>query len=494
MQPICSSRSVPRRSAWLLGASHAAGMALAMLAAVCLRLGWRDGLDYLASHHVTISASWGIVLVALGSAGLYESDRLPGLGRTLVAAAVAVVAGTLLATSLLWATSSWQVAGGVLLVFAILALVAVLAMQLIHRMMRGLGLLTSRCLVIGTNGEARRAIDLIHRHPQAGMQVLGMVQCGQEQRLVGTHIEDYPVLGTDVSLGQLVQLHRVDKLIVAAPGEVETTLLRHLRSFRYRGVALADYVSLHEELTHEISVEHINDEWLLAASMNNSRPHIRQFKRALDLVASLGVLVLTAPVTAVAAVLVKLDSPGPVLYRQERLGRGCVPFTILKFRTMIVGAESRTGPVWARPDDPRITRVGRWLRKFRIDEVPQLINVLRGEMSLIGPRPEREFFVKQLTEQIPFYAERFMVHPGVTGWAQVMQSYAASIEESRTKLQADLYYIKHMSLLTDMYIILRTVQVVLFGRERGRSVVEAARVPTDLPPRSTLPEVAAFFR
>jgi len=441
-----------------------------MLAAVGIRLGWSDGLDYLAAHRIAVSASWGIFMVALGTAGLYDSDRWEGLGRTLAAASVAVLGGTLLATAFLWATSSWEIARGILLLFAVLALLAVLAMHLIHRLLRGFGFMTSRCLVIGTNGEARRMIDLIHRHPDAGLQVVGMVHCGTEQGIVGTLIENYPVLGTEVSLKRLVRLHRIDKLIVAAPTEVEATLLRRLRSFRYRGVALADYVSLHEELTQEISVEHINDEWLFAASMNNSRPHIRLFKRAIDIVVSLGALVLTAPTTAAAALMIKLDSPGPVLYRQERLGRDGVAFTILKFRTMALDAESRTGPVWAMEDDSRITRVGRWLRKFRIDEVPQLINVLRGEMSLIGPRPEREVFVKQLAEHIPFYAERFMVRPGITGWAQVRQSYAASIEESRQKLQADLYYIKHMSFLTDMYIILKTVKIVLTGRERSGSV------------------------
>jgi len=433
-------------------------MAVAMLAAVCLRLGWRDGLDYLATHHVTVYAPWGIFLIALGTAGFYDSDRLEGLGKTLAGASVAVLGGTFLATAFLWATSSWHMARDILLVFAVLALLAVLAMRLIHGRF-----MTSRCLIIGTNGEARRAIDLIHRHPHSGLRVLGLVHCGKEPGIVGTVVENYPVLGTDASLKRLVRFHRVDKLIVAAPSEVETPLLRRLRSFRYRGVALVDYVSLHEELTREIPVEHIDDEWLFAAAMNNSRPHIRRSKRALDMVAALCALVVAAPITALAAILIKLDSPGPVFYRQERLGRDSVAFTMLKFRTMTTDAESRTGPVWAMEGDSRITRVGRWLRRFRIDEVPQLINVLRGEMSLVGPRPEREVFVQQLAERIPFYTERLMVRPGITGWAQVMQAYAATIEDSRRKLQADLYYIKHMSFVTDVYIILKTVKVVLFG-------------------------------
>jgi exopolysaccharide biosynthesis polyprenyl glycosylphosphotransferase len=374
-----------------------------------------------------------------------------------------------MATALVWATSSWEIVRRILLAFGVVALLTVLAVCLAHWFMRRLGLMTRRCLVIGTNGEARKAVELIRSHAHAGLQVVGLVHPGKDEGIVGTRIENCPVLGTDASLRRLVRLHRIDKLIVAAPSEVEAALLRRLRSSRYRGVALADYVSLHEELTQEIPVEHINDEWLFAASMNSSRPHVRRFKRALDMGASLGALVLTAPMAAVVSVLIRLDSPGPVLYHQERVGRDGIPFTMLKFRTMTAGAENHTGPVWATQDDRRITRIGRWLRKFRIDEVPQLLNVLRGEMSLIGPRPERAVFVKQLAEQIPFYAERMMVRPGITGWAQVMQSYAASIEESRRKLQADLYYIKHMSFLNDMHIMLKTVSIVFLGRERSRS-------------------------
>jgi exopolysaccharide biosynthesis polyprenyl glycosylphosphotransferase len=470
MHPIDSIRSIPRRRAWLVGTSHAFGLGLAMLAAVSLQFGWRDGLDYLAAHHVAMSAQWGIFCVVLGSSGMYDSDRRKGLLRTLGITTLAVLGGTMLATALLWATSSWDSARAVLLNFTLLALLAVLAMQLIDRLMRGAGFLTNRCLVIGTNGEARRAVDLIDRHPHAGLQIVGIVHRGSAPDIAGPPLASYQVLGTEDELTRLVQRHRADTLIVAAPGEAGSTLLMRLRSFRHHGVTLANYVSLHEELTQEVPIEDINDEWLFAASMNSSRPRVRRFKRAFDVAASLGALVVTAPVVAVTAVWVALDSPGPILHRQERLGRTGTPFTILKFRTMAADAESRTGPVWATEGDPRITRAGRWLRRFHIDEIPQFINVLAGEMSLIGPRPEREVFVKRLAEEIPFYTERLTVHPGITGWAQVMQSYAASTEESRQKLQADLYYIKHMSFLTDMHIILKTVKIVVFGHEPNRPV------------------------
>jgi lipopolysaccharide/colanic/teichoic acid biosynthesis glycosyltransferase len=199
-------------------------------------------------------------------------------------------------------------------------------------------------------------------------------------------------------------------------------------------------------------------------------------------------LLITAPLAAIAVVLVKLDSPGPILFKQERLGRESVPFMLFKFRTMRVDAERVTGPVWATENDPRITRAGKWLRKFRIDEIPQLLNVLRGDMSLVGPRPEREIFIRKLSEKIPFYAERLLVPPGITGWAQVMYPYAASIEESRRKLQFDLYYIKHMSFFLDMYVLVKTFKTILFGRERT-----ALAQPVQLKPRHTEVKTETLF-
>jgi len=202
------------------------------------------------------------------------------------------------------------------------------------------------------------------------------------------------------------------------------------------------------------------------APVDNSLPYAGRAKRVVDMLAALGGLLIAAPILVVAALLVKFDSSGPAFYSQERLGRDGIPFWILKLRTMTVDAESRTGPVWAADNDPRITRVGRWLRKCRIDELPQLVNVLRGEMSIVGPRPERELFIRQLVEQIPHYEQRLRVRPGITGWAQVTQPYAASIVESRDKLQADLYYLRHISVLMDIQIILKTAKVVVLGHER----------------------------
>jgi exopolysaccharide biosynthesis polyprenyl glycosylphosphotransferase len=441
-----------------------------MYLAVVLRFGAAEGLNYIHSHWASVITTWTLFIISFYIGGLYESNRLQRVGATLAAAVIAVALGTGLSLAVFYATSTERLLGrGVFGGYAIFVFVAVLAVRLLYLMVSNRGFMQQRCLVIGTNGEAKKAIDLVEQHPHSGIRILGLIHCHQDKDKVGKFIGDYPVLGGLDSVEKFVQLYDIERLIIAASAEAEPSLLRRLRSFRYRGLALVDFVSLYEELAQEIPIDHINDEWLLLASMNNSRIHIRRLKRLTDILVSLLGLLLAWPLMILTALLVRLTSPGPALFRQERLGRDSVPFTLLKFRTMRVDAESQTGPVWATDDDPRITWIGKWLRKFRIDELPQLINVLRGEMSLVGPRPEREVFIRKLTEKVPFYAERLLVPPGITGWAQVMAPYAASIEDSRRKLQFDLYYIKHMSFFLDVLIFAKTVKTMLFGRERAKA-------------------------
>lgn len=444
--------------------------ALALLAAVLLRLGWDEGFAYLHTHRVVLTISWAMFMLAFYLGGLYESQRLQRPGNTLAAAVVSVALGAMLVTVVFYATLSLGIGRGVFFGFAVFVLIAVISNRLLYMAASRRGFMSQRCLVIGSDAEARKVIDLVRQHQHVGVKILGIIHSGGERERIGKFIDEYPVLGTLETLEKFVELYDIERLILAATADVEPILLKRLRSFRYRGLALVDFVSLYEELAQEIPLDHINDEWLFMASMNNSRIHVRRLKRLTDIVTALIGLTVSAPIGALAALLIKLDSRGPVLFRQERLGRDSIPFTLLKFRTMRADAESQTGPVWATEDDPRITRLGKWLRKFRVDEVPQLVNVLRGEMSLVGPRPEREVFIKKLSEKIPFYAERLLVPPGVTGWAQVMHPYAASIEESRRKLQYDLFYIKHMSFLLDSYIFLKTVKTIIFGRERARKI------------------------
>jgi len=456
--------------------------ALAMVLAVFLRLGWLDGYNYLQDRWFLLLFAWLAFGLAFYISGIYENDRLQHVGKMTASALVAVVLGGLLVAAFFYATLQPGIGRGIFLGFSTFVFIAVVLMRILYMAAVRRGILAQRCLIIGANGEAQKVVDLIRRYPQSGMRVLGLIQCGHDRERIGRFIGEFPILGNLDHLEKFVELFNIERLILAISANDEPVLLKRLRPFRYRGLAMVDFVSLHEELVQEIPLDHINDEWLFIASMNNSRFHIRRLKRLVDIAVALVLLVVTAPLMAVAAVLIRLTSPGPVLYRQERLGRDSVPFTLLKFRTMRADAETQSGPVWATEDDPRITRLGKWLRKFRIDELPQLVNVLRGEMSLVGPRPEREVFIRKLAEKIPFYAERLLVPPGITGWAQVKYPYAASIEESRIKLQYDLYYIKHMSLFLDLYIILKTIKTILFGRERAvpRPVTSEKPKPAEL--------------
>jgi exopolysaccharide biosynthesis polyprenyl glycosylphosphotransferase len=220
--------------------------------------------------------------------------------------------------------------------------------------------------------------------------------------------------------------------------------------------------ALYEKLYGKIAVESLRPSYLIfSPGFNKSRLTLAS-KRTLDLlVATLGLL-LSLPLIALAAVAIRLDSRGPILLRQPRVGQDGIPFIVYKFRSMTVDAESRSGPVWASKGDSRITRVGRIIRLLRIDEIPQMWNVLKGEMSFVGPRPERPFFVQELMRVIPYYSQRLTVKPGISGWAQICYPYGSSARDALEKLQYDLYYIKNMSLLFDLTIILRTIRVVLF--------------------------------
>jgi sugar transferase (PEP-CTERM system associated) len=230
------------------------------------------------------------------------------------------------------------------------------------------------------------------------------------------------------------------------------------------GVRFDHLPSVYEEYTGKIAVENLRPSWLIFSEGFRKTRLLVTAKRALDLsLASIGLLA-AAPIMALVAIAVRRSSPGPALYHQTRVGQNGRPFTVHKFRSMRNDAEAGTGAVWAQRGDPRVTGLGRFLRRTRLDELPQLWNVLRGDMSFVGPRPERPEFVSDLTQQIPFYGQRHAVRPGLTGWAQVRHSYGSSVADALQKLQFDLYYIKHMSVGFDLYIILETTKTVIMRR------------------------------
>ena len=276
--------------------------------------------------------------------------------------------------------------------------------------------------------------------------------------------------GTAISFAELREItvrDGISRIVVAEPNVYSSQALAvALLDCKLRGLEVEQAVESYEKFAGKMWLEGIRPDWLVYSEGFNPPRYYLQIKRLLDAICACILMVFAAPVLALTALIVRLDSKGPVLFRQERVGWQGRHFVLLKFRTMREDAEQTTGPVWAGENDPRITRVGRWMRKFRLDELPQLVNVLRGEMSLVGPRPERPHFVKLLTECVPYYGLRHCVKPGVTGWAQVLYPYGASVADAYEKLQYDLYYAKHMSLGFDARILFRTLRVVLFGRGR----------------------------
>jgi sugar transferase (PEP-CTERM system associated) len=272
------------------------------------------------------------------------------------------------------------------------------------------------------------------------------------------------IIGKVDQIEEILEREKVSKLVISLTEKRGALPVRKLLTCKLRGVEILDSPTFYEAATGKLLIEAIHPSWFIYSKGFRLTPIRQAFKRALDILFSLVGILLVLPALPVIALLIKLTSPGPVLFKQKRVGEKGIEFTLVKFRTMCDDAERETGAVWASEDDPRITRLGSWFRKARIDEIPQLFNVFCGDMSFIGPRPERKEFVDKLSETIPYYGKRHFVKPGVTGWAQVRYPYGASEEDALEKLRYDLYYIKNYSMVLDFIILLETVKVVLLGR------------------------------
>lgn len=318
-----------------------------------------------------------------------------------------------------------------------------------------------RILIVGAD---QKAIDIAREtleRKHLGYRVVGFLS--DDPALQGVSLINPRVIGTSRQARELALQNHVSRVVVAAQDYRGHLSMDSLLDCKTSGIRVQEGSTYYEQLTGKIMVEGLRKSWLIFSDGFVVSRGVLFGKRLLDLVAASIGLILAAPLMLLVAVAVRLDSPGPVLFRQERVGRGGKPFTLAKFRSMRTDAEAQ-GARWAVQGDPRVTRVGRFIRKTRLDELPQLWNVLVGDMSLVGPRPERQMFVEQLKEQNPFYEQRLVVRPGLTGWAQIKAPYASSFEESIEKLKFDLYYIKNLSIFLDISILLSTARIVLLGR------------------------------
>jgi len=320
-----------------------------------------------------------------------------------------------------------------------------------------------RILVIGTGHGAFEVERTVRALPSAASTVVGFVPLATREEGIAVPRERLTPPG--LAITELVSRLRVDEIVVAAREQRGGVLpVADLLACRAVGVRVSDLSGFFERMRGEVPIESLKASWLIYGDGFRQGFARRSVKRLFDLVTSVMLLVIATPVMLVTALAILAEGEGPVIFRQERVGRGGRTFTLLKFRSMRLDAEASGKAQWAAERDERVTAVGRFIRKLRIDELPQLLNVLAGEMSLVGPRPERPCFVADLAKEIPFYELRHSVKPGITGWAQVRWTYGASVEDSKRKLQFDLYYVKNHSLPLDLLIAVETIRVVLFAK------------------------------
>ena len=323
----------------------------------------------------------------------------------------------------------------------------------------------AKVLILGTRTIGRMVAEELYLKKTLGMDVVGFVSdnVGQIALSYGNPKKIQIPIFAPSSLTDLIASKNVNRILLGGTGHFPPSYNKELVTVRAMGVPIEDCHSFYERLASKIAITDLPPEWIALSKGFHREWLILAAKRVIDVLVSFLGLILSAPLALAAAIAIKLESSGPVLYRQERVGQNEERFTLLKFRSMAQDAEDKIGPVWAVENDPRVTRVGAIIRKLRIDEIPQMVNVLKGEMSFVGPRPERPFFVEQLKQNIPYYDLRHSVKPGITGWAQISYQYGDSEQGAIEKLQYDLYYIKHMSPIFDLQIIFESLKVILFG-------------------------------
>ncbi|WP_069311230.1 TIGR03013 family XrtA/PEP-CTERM system glycosyltransferase [Porphyrobacter sp. LM 6] len=398
-----------------------------------------------------------VIWLAMISVGVYGPYALRSLrfagARLLVAISLAILALALidfiLPSDLFWRST--------LLYTMVLAIVVLVADRLLLNSFLGSSAFRRRIMVLGAGGRAMRLRELSER-PETGFAVVAYVAMSEDKRLVEEAIPRAAIH----DLGRFVENLGVSEVVLALQERRNALPLKDLLRIKTKGVHVNDFSSFIERETGRVDLDTVNPSWLIFSDgFSSGRMFSSAVKRIFDITASLILLVLTLPVIALFAALVKIDSKGPAFFRQQRVGLYGEAFTLIKLRSMRTDAE-KDGAKWAEENDPRITRVGRIIRKLRIDELPQTWSVLKGQMSFVGPRPEVPAFVDSLEEVIPFYGERHMVKPGITGWAQINYPYGASVEDSRSKLEYDLYYAKNYTPFLDLVILLQTLRVILW--------------------------------
>jgi sugar transferase (PEP-CTERM system associated) len=371
-------------------------------------------------------------------------------------------AASILLAALYFLVPALIIGNGIFVSSLFVFLIAILAWRVAFNHVSGRLRLEERVLVVGTGDTARKVARQILDQHDFAYRVIGFID--DDASRIGERIVNPGIIGTPADIDRLVAAHQIDRIVVGLADRRGRLPIQELLRAKMAGVRVEDATTTYERVTGKILIDDLRPSWLIFSDGFRVSRLTRLMKRAIDLSLSLVMAIATSPLMVLTAALVWIDDGFPILYRQERVGENGRTFVLSKFRSMRKDAEQEGHPVWAKDGDERVTRVGRFIRKTRLDELPQLWNVLRGDMSFVGPRPERPFFVDELSTQIPFYQQRHSVKPGLTGWAQVKYRYGSSLEDAMEKLRYDLYYIKHLSVFFDLTIVFDTVKVVLFRK------------------------------
>ena len=422
----------------------------------------------LQGAHDLTSHLWKIGLVTVVcQLCLYYNDfydlTLVQSSRELIVRLLQAVGAASIVLAALYFTMPWLMIGDGIFVSALFVfVVGILGWRLLFNHLIGSKRLHERILVVGTGETARKVVRQILDQREFAYSVVGFID--DDRSRIGERIVNPGIVGTPADIPRLITKHQIDRIIVGLADRRGKLPVEELLAAKMAGVRVEDATTTYERVTGKILIDDLRPSWLIFSDGFRVSRMTRWMKRTIDLALSLVLAILAFPFMVLTAIAIAIESGRPVLYCQERVGENGKTFTLCKFRSMRTDAEKGGTPIWAKDRDDRVTRVGRFIRTTRLDELPQIWNVVRGDMSFVGPRPERPYFVAELAKEIPFYQQRHAVKPGLTGWAQVKYRYGSSLEDAMEKLRYDLYYIKHLSVFFDLTIVFDTVKVVLFGK------------------------------
>jgi len=451
---------VPARTL-LLGLSETVLVCLAFMLAAALRLG-RDVHPLMAEENglAKIAVMSGVYLLCMYYLDLYDSRILSSRHEVLTRLLQVVGVGTVILALIYYAYPKAQLGRGIFILGLLLLFPTLILWRELFRRIVSSVHLSEKMVIVGHGPLAGEVSDEVRQRPELGMDVIGWVDVSRN----GFAMRGLPYLGDLDTLSDLVDRHQVSRIVVAMEDRRGQLPMDDLLALKLRGAVVQDGADVYESVTGKVPVTSLRPGWLLFTSGFQRPGRLYWYKQLVSFIVSLIALTVGLPLLILIAIAIKLDSKGPVIFRQQRIGKNGRPFNLFKFRTMIDGADADGKHRPATDGDERFTRVGRWLRRTRLDEMPQLYNILRGDMHFVGPRPFVRDQEEECVRQIPFYRQRWAVKPGVTGWAQINRGYCATLEDNIEKAAYDIYYIKHMSVGLDLLILFQTVKTVLLGR------------------------------